>query len=163
MQEYTQGQGSAYDYESKQTAAEEFYDFKNMFLYVGIAVSFVIGLIGVLNFFNAILTGILARKKEFAVLQSIGMTGKQLNTMLIVEGILFAGSAVAVTLVLVILMGPGIGKTLESMFWFFSYRINILPILAVAPFFLLTGVMIPLISYRYVAKRSVVERLREAE
>lgn len=163
MQEYTQGQDSAYDYESKQTAAEEFYDFKNMFLYVGIAVSFVIGLIGVLNFFNAILTGILARKKEFAVLQSIGMTGKQLNTMLIVEGILFAGSAVAVTLVLVILMGPGIGKTLESMFWFFSYRINILPILAVAPFFLLTGVMIPLISYRYVAKRSVVERLREAE
>ena len=134
-----------------------------MFLYVGIAVSFVVGLIGVLNFLNVILTGILARKKEFAVLQSVGMTGRQLNTMLIVEGILFAGSAVAVTLVLVILMGPLIGKALESMFWFFSYRINLIPILAVAPFFLLIGMLMPLISYRYVADRPVVERLREAE
>lgn len=163
MREYTDGEGSAYDYESKQTEAEEFHELRNMFLYVGVAVSFVIGLIGVLNFLNAILTGILARKKEFAVLQSIGMTGKQLNTMLSVEGIFFAGSAVAVTLILVILMGPVIGRALESMFWFFSYHINILPILAVAPFFLLTGVLVPLISYRYVAKHPVVERLREAE
>ena len=163
MREYTEGEGSVYDYESKQTEIEEFRDLRNMFLYVGIAVSFVVGLIGVLNFLNVILTGILARKKEFAVLQSVGMTGRQLNTMLIVEGILFAGSAVAVTLVLVILMGPLIGKALESMFWFFSYRINLIPILAVAPFFLLIGMLMPLISYRYVADRPVVERLREAE
>ena len=42
----------------------------------GGALSFIVGLVGVLNFFNAILTGILARKRELAVLQSIGMTGK---------------------------------------------------------------------------------------
>lgn len=163
MREYTEGEGSVYDYESKQTEVEEFQDLQNMFLYVGIAVSFVVGLIGVLNFLNAILTGILTRKKEFAVLQSVGMTGKQLNAMLMVEGILFAGSAVAVTLVLVILTGPLIGKALEGMFWFFSYRINIVPILAVAPFFLMIGVTLPLISYRYVVNQPVVERLREAE
>ena len=163
MREYTEGEGSEYDYESKQTAAEEFRELRNMFLYVGIAVSFVVGLIGVLNFLNVILTGILARKKEFAVLQSVGMTGKQLNIMLIVEGILFAGSAVVITLILVILMGPLIGKALEGMFWFFSYRINLIPILAVAPFFLMIGVLMPLISCRYVANRPVVERLREAE
>lgn len=163
LREYTEGEGSAYDYESKATYAEEFYDMQNTFLFVGMAVSFVVGLIGVLNFFNAILTGILTRKKEFAVLQSVGMTGKQLNRMLMIEGIIFAGSAVMVTLVLIIAMGPMIGTVLESMFWFFNYRINIVPILAVAPFFLLLGVAIPLVSYKYVAKRSVVERLREAE
>ena len=134
-----------------------------MFLFVGTAVSLVVGLIGVLNFLNAVLTGILTRKKEFAVLQSVGMTGKQLNIMLITEGLLFAGGTVAVTLALVVVMGPLIDRAMEGMFWFFTYRIDIMPILAVAPFFLLLGVLVPLMSYRYVAKRSVVERLREAE
>ena len=39
-----------------------------------------------LNFFNAILTGIIARKREFAVLQSIGMAGKQLKTITLLSG-----------------------------------------------------------------------------
>lgn len=163
LKEYTGGEGSVYDYESKLTRAQEFYDLQNMFLFVGTAVSLVVGLIGVLNFLNAILTGILTRKKEFAVLQSVGMTGKQLNAMLMTEGLLFAGSAVVVTLALITAMGSLIGRTLESMFWFFSYRINLVPILLVTPFFLLLGVAVPLISYHSVAKRPVVERLREAE
>ncbi len=163
LKEYTEGEGSFYDYESRMTRAQEFYELKNMFLFVGTAVSLVVGLIGVLNFLNAILTGILTRRKEFAVLQSVGMTGKQLNIMLITEGVLFAGGAVMVTLATVVVLGPVIGQALEGMFWFFTYRVNIVPILAVAPFFLLLGMLIPLISYCYVAKRSVVERLREAE
>lgn len=163
LKEYTEGEGSFYDYESRMTREQEFYELKIMFLLVGTAVSLVVGLIGVLNFLNAILTGILTRRKEFAVLQSVGMTGKQLNTMLITEGVLFAGGAVMVTLATVIVLGPVIGQALEGMFWFFTYRINIVPILAVTPFFLLLGMLIPLISYCYVAKRSVVERLREAE
>ena len=163
LKEYTEGEGSFYDYESKMTRAKEFYELKNMFLFVGTAVSLVVGLIGVLNFLNAILTGIMTRKKEFAVLQSVGMTGKQLNFMLITEGMLFAGSAIMVTLMVNLVMGPVIGQALEGMFWFFTYRINIMPILVVLPFFLLLGVVVPLASYRYVAKRSVVERLREAE
>ena len=61
-----------------------------MFLMLGGALSFIVGLVGVLNFFNAILTGITVRKREFAVLQSIGMTGKQLKTMLVYEGLLYA-------------------------------------------------------------------------
>ena len=47
---------------------------------LGSALSFIVALVGVLNFFNAILTGIMVRRREFAVLQSIGMTGKQLKT-----------------------------------------------------------------------------------
>ena len=67
-----------------------------MFMMLGSALSFVIGLIGILNFFNAILTGIAVRKREFAMLQSIGMTGKQLKTMLIIEGLLYTLSSVII-------------------------------------------------------------------
>ena len=52
------------------------------------------GLVGVLNFFNAVLTGIITRRREFAVLQSIGMTGGQLKKMLVLEGLLYTLAAV---------------------------------------------------------------------
>ncbi len=163
MQAFAGGDDSEYDYESRKTYEEEFYGFRNMFMMVGSGAALIVGLVGILNFLNAILTSIMTRKREFAVLQSVGMTGKQLNRMLITEGMVFAGSSVLITLVLTILMGPVTGSVLEGMFWFFSYHLTLTPILVVAPVFLLLGAVIPLISYHYVMKRSVVERLREAE
>ncbi len=60
---------------------------ENMFLLVGGVTSLIIGAIGILNFINAMLTSIISRRREFAMLQSIGMTNKQLNKMLILEGV----------------------------------------------------------------------------
>jgi len=154
---------SLYDYESRKTYAEEFYGFRNMFMIGGSGAAFIVGLVGILNFLNTILTGIMARKREFAVLQSVGMTGRQLNRMLITEGMVFAGSSVVITLTVSVLMGPVIGRALEGMFSFFTYHLTVTPILVVAPIFLLLGALIPLLSYRQAVKKSVVERLREAE
>lgn len=154
---------SQYDYESRKSEEEEFNGFRNMFVMVGSGAALIVGMVGILNFLNAILTGIMARKREFAVLQSVGMTGKQLNRMLITEGMVFAGSSIVITLILTILMGPLASSVLEGMFWFFSYHLTVTPIFLVMPVFLIIGAVIPLITYYYVAKRSVVERLREAE
>lgn len=163
MQDFAGGDDSMYDYESRKKEEEDFYGFRNMFVMVGSGAALIVGMVGILNFLNAILTGIMARKREFAVLQSVGMTGRQLNRMLITEGMVFAGSSVVITLILTIVMGPLASSVLEGMFWFFSYHFTVTPILLVAPVFLLIGAVIPLCSYHYVAKRSVVERLREAE
>lgn len=163
MEDFAGGDDSEYDYESRKTYEEEFNGFRDMFMMVGSGAALIVGLVGILNFLNAILTSIITRKREFAVLQSVGMTGKQLNRMLIAEGMVFAGSSVLITLLLTILMGPVTSSVLEGMFWFFSYHLTLTPIFVVAPVFLLLGAAIPLISYHYVMKRSVVERLREAE
>ncbi len=152
-----------FDYESKATYAGEFESFRNMFLMLGGVLSFVIGLVGVLNFLNAILTGILTRRREFAMLQSIGMTGRQLKTMLIWEGLCYALGAVMVSLMLSVVSGPLLSNVLGSMFWFFTYRFTVLPILFLAPIFAVLGIALPLTVYRAVSKYSIVERLREAE
>ena len=55
-------------YESKATVREEFQGFRQMFLLLGSVLCGIIGLVGVLNFFNGIMTGILSRKREFAML-----------------------------------------------------------------------------------------------
>ncbi len=151
------------DYESKATYAAEFDAFRNMFLMLGGVLSFIVGLIGILNFLNAILTSILTRRRELAMLQSIGMTGRQLKAMLIWEGLYYALGALTVSAALSIVAGPLLSNALASVFWFFTYRFTLLPLLLIAPIFTLLGIGVPLSVYHVVSRRSIVERLREAE
>ncbi|MDE7341881.1 MAG: ABC transporter permease [Lachnospiraceae bacterium] len=150
-----------YDYESKQTYIEGFESEKRMFLLCGCVLSFIIGLIGILNFLNVILTNMITRRKEFAVLQSVGMTGRQLKKMLILEGELLTLGSVCFSLLLTVATAPLTADALSSMLWFFSYHFTVMPLLLVAPVFALLGVLVPLISYRHAAGKSIVERLRE--
>jgi putative ABC transport system permease protein len=163
LSELTTVRQTQLDYESKASYAEEFHSFRGMFLLLGGVLSFIIGLVGVLNFLNAVLTGILTRRREFAVLQAVGMTGRQLKSLLIWEGLLYALAAPALSLALTLASGPLLSKALGSMFWFFTYRFTALPIACVAPVFAILGVALPLAVYRVVSRQTVVERLREAE
>ena len=157
----TQNELSSYDFESKATYAAEFEGFRNMFLMLGGVLSFIVGLVGVLNFFNAVLTGIITRKREFAVLQSIGMTGHQLKTMLMIEGSLYTLSAILVTFALNLIFSPLLERGMNQIFWFFSYHFTVTPILIMFPIFLLLGVLIPLVTYHATNKQSIVDRIRE--
>lgn len=47
-------------------------------------------LMGLANYINVTMTGLTQRKKEFAVMESIGMTRKQLRKMLVLEGIFYS-------------------------------------------------------------------------
>ena len=163
LADYTENVNPQFDYESKASYAGEFESFRSMFSLLGGALSFIVALVGVLNFFNAIFTGIMVRRREFAVLQSIGMTGRQLKIMLVYEGLFYALGAVAAALVLAVVFSPLLGGALSSLFWFVTYRFTVAPILAVLPAFALLGVLVPLAVYRSVAKHTIVERLREAE
>lgn len=163
LKEYTENTNPNYDYESKADYQAEFEGFRNMFLLMGFVLSFVIGLVGILNFINAILTGIITRKHEFAMLQSIGMTGKQLKTMLVEEGVLYALGSIVLALILSLILQPIAGMALSQTFWFFSYHLTLAPVLLVAPIFVLLGAVVPLVVYHTVAKQTIVERLRESE
>ena len=163
LAEMTGGASSDLMYESKELVRENFQSFQQMFQLLGGTLCAIVGIVGILNFFNAILTGILSRKREFAMLQSIGMTGKQLKKMLILEGLLYAGATIVVSLILVVAVEPLIGHLLESMFWFFEYHFTVTAVFVAAPFFLTLGVLLPLLVYRNIAKMTIVERLRESE
>ena len=163
LADLTGGDLSEIMYESKATARADFEGFQNMFLMVGGLLCAIIGLVGILNFFNAIMTGILSRKREFAVLQSIGMTNRQLKKMLIYEGLFYALGSSAVALILSVLLYPLLGNLLETMFWFFSAHFTILPVLITIPVFALLGLGIPSVIYHQTSKLSVVDRLRETE
>ena len=160
LSDYTENVNPELDYESKATYAGEFESMRSMFLLLGGALSFIVGLVGVLNFFNAILTGIIARQRELAVLQAVGMTGKQLRAMLICEGLLYALGAAGLALLLTLVLGPVAFRAVEGLFWFFTYRMNLTPFLLIIPLFALLGAGIPALTIRAAQRRTVVERLR---
>lgn len=122
----------------------------------------VAALVGVLNFANALLTSILARRREFAMLQAVGMTGRQLRRMLVTEGLLYAALAGAAALVLCLLAGAA-ARTLQDTLWFFTYRFSLLPLAVTLPCFAALGALLPPAFYHAAARRSLVERLRQAE
>ena len=161
LADYTENVNTQFDYESKTTYAGEFESTRSMFLLLGGALSFIVGLVGVLNFFNAILTGITARRRELAVLQSIGMTARQLRTMLALEGLFYTVGAALLALALIVVTAPFVGPALNRLIWFFTYRFTIWPIAVVLPLFGMLGILIPVLSCRAAQRYSVVERLRQ--
>ena len=161
LQKLTAGDTSTLMYESKASVRREFTRFKNMFLICGGALCAIIGLVGILNFFNAIMTGILSRKREFAVLQSVGMTNRQLKNMLVYEGLFYAVGSIIASLILSVAISPMLGNVMSDMFWFVSYHFTIMPVIVMIPVFLLLGWLIPAVLYHAGKRQSIVENLRE--
>lgn len=163
LQDYTNKIEPQMDYESKRKFVDEFKSLQNMFLLVGGTLSFIIGIIGILNFINAILTSIISRRREFAMLQSIGMTNKQLNRMLILEGLFYALATIVNSILFSSLLSIVVVRPIGSSLWFYNYKFVILPILIISPILLLVSIFVPCVSYISVKKQTIVERLREAE
>lgn len=161
LADYTENVNPDLNYESTKNFVDEFNGFRNMFALLGGTLAAIIAVIGVLNVFNAILTGITSRRRELAMLQSIGMTAKQLRRMLVVEGLLYTLGAVALAAVLVLAISPFAGEAVGGLFFWFSYRPTYWPLAVAAPVFAAVGVLIPLASVHRMQRNSVVDRLRE--
>lgn len=163
LREYTEKKEPSFDYESKKSYTSEFSGLRNMFLFMGSALSFVIGIIGILNFVNSIVTSVLSRKREIAVLQAVGMTGKQLKQLLIMEGCAYGMGAILIAFTLNLILAPVLSNTLSTVLWFYTYHFTMAPILCMVPIFLIMGVLIPLIADKGLRGQSLVKRIREAE
>lgn len=162
LQAYTESGNSELTYASRQTYLDEFEDLVSMFWIVGGALAFILALIGVLNFINAVVTGILTRKQEFAMMEAVGMTRKQLRGVLITEGIGYA----VLTILFSVTVGSGICallvKAAAGSIWFFSFHFSLLPILLCIPVLLIVSVLVPFFAYQ-LNGASIVERLKVME
>ena len=161
LADYTENVNPDLNYESTKFFVEEFNGFRNMFALLGGTLAAIIAVVGVLNVFNAILTGITARRRELAMLQSIGMTAKQLRGMLVIEGLLYTLGAVVIAALLTLAVSPLAGEAVSDLFFWFSYRPTYWPLAVAAPVFAAVGVLIPLASVHRMQRNSVVDRLRE--
>ena len=132
-----------------------------MITIIGMSGVFIIGLIGFLNFINTMVTNIMSRNQEFAMLEAVGMTKKQLKKMLVLEGMYYGVIITFVNLTLGSLstfLGFNIMKLRYSVY---TYPIEALAICTVLV--LLVSVTVPLIVYKIISKESIVDRIRVSE
>ena len=126
----------------------------------------VFALVGLINFTNLVMTNIVTRRHEFATMQSIGMTNRQLRKMMISESfsyVLLAG-------IVGTLAAAALGMTLLRAFvengptsMMMTFQITLLPALIMLILFLALAFIVPVVALRLFNNRSVVERLRVNE
>lgn len=150
-------------YISKASIAKEFSGLKNMYAMIGGMLAFILALIGILNFVNTMAASILSRKQEFAALEAVGMTGKQLKTMLCTEGIYYATGTMVIAVLVSVILNLTVLRGLENTFFFFKNHFTLLPlVLCIVPL-LLVVLAVPVLGYHNIRRQSVVERMREGE
>ncbi len=160
LSSYTTNQNPDLSYISRETLKVEFAGLQRTYLALGGAMSFILTLIGILNFINAVVASIIARRRELAMLQSVGMTGKQLRGTLFYEGVYYT----ALTAVFTLTAGLGIGRLIvqgiAGQVWFFRQSFTAMPsIYCAIPLFVICA-LVPLVCHKRLTKESLVERLR---
>lgn len=139
---------------------------KNVVLLIGGVIGAIFALVGLINFINLVMTNIITRRHEFATMQSIGMTKKQLRKMIISESfsyVLLAG-------IVGTLAAGALGMTLVKAFvqngptsLMMTFQMTLLPVLIMLALFLVLAFIVPVVALRLFNNRSVVERLRVNE
>lgn len=157
------GGNDAIDFRSRSDYLEEMAGQNRQFALIGFTLCAVVLMIGVLNYVNTIITNIMARKQELAMLQSIGMTGRQMKKLLILECLSYLGCSLLVFVTAGYALSAWLVSSFAEASAAYTYQFTILPLLiAFVPLFLL-GIITPLAAAGSLGKESLIERLREAE
>ncbi|WP_316549032.1 FtsX-like permease family protein [Paenibacillus sp.] len=148
---------------SREDYKAEMQGFIRIFQMIGYSLSLVIGLIGILNYINTVITGMWSRRSEFAIMESVGMTRKQLKTMLVLESLY----SVALTSLIVGTAGMGltylVAKGVADGMAFTDFRMSPLPMGCMVTLLIAMALIVTLSSYRRMSRATIVERLREAQ
>ena len=151
------------NFTSKSTLTRHYQEQTRANTVLGFAVSFIIALIGILNFVNSMATAIVSRQKEFAMIQSIGMTKRQLRNMLMCEGMYYAGSTLLASCLLgALAVAVGV-RMMVSGDWTATFHFTLMPLVICTPVLIILAIVIPYICFRNLEKQSIVERLRAAD
>lgn len=152
--------GKDYSYESRIEMKREVEKAQGNMMEIGIAIALILALIGIMNYVNTFVGNIRSRRVEIAVLESIGMTGRQVKKMLILEGLLYAGGAWVITGI----AGTAVTyKIYQSMNYAGTgFVIPAVPCACAAVISLLICVSVPAAAYRDIERKGIVDYIKTA-
>ncbi|MCR4713027.1 MAG: FtsX-like permease family protein [Treponemataceae bacterium] len=161
IKSYTNVVDTSLDYSSKGKTENEYKSFATMVGIIGTVISVILGLIGVINFSNTIVTSIIARSRELAMLEAVGMTGKQQTKRLMKEGFVYFIWTFAVSVVFASVLSCTVVRLLVNSLFMFSWKFSLTPLFVCSPVICALVLVIPVAAHKVMRKKSVVERLRE--
>ena len=122
----------------------------------------VVGFIGFMNMANTMIMHITTKKQEYGVLQAVGMTNKQLNLCLQLQGLIFTVGTICVALIVGLPLGYAIFSYAKhnGIFGMNVYHVPITPILAMILLVSLLQIVLSLVLSSNLKKETLVERIR---
>ena len=160
IKEYTTSENPGMAYISKETEVKEYKSLSDTIGMVGVVLSIILGLIGLMNFANTMVTSIIVRSRELAMLEAVGMTGNQQRKMLMKEGFTYFLWTTVVSVVISSIMNVTVIRFLAEELGMFVWRFTLMPLACALPLIMVLIIIIPVIAYNRLSKRSVIDRLR---
>lgn len=145
---------------------DEAYSFaeKQMLLVKVMAYSFLalIGTICFLNMANTMIMNVITRKREFGILQAVGMSNGQLGKMLQLEGIFFTIGSILISLVIGLPAGYGafLYSKNEGFFGISTYHFPVAEVLIMVSVLLIMQIVLSFVLSKNVKKESIIDRIR---
>lgn len=159
------GENTSVAYTSTKLLQEQLASNRNIVLLVGGMIGVILAFAGLINFTNMMVTNIITRRHEFAAMQSIGMTNRQLRRLIMDEGLYYAVGADVIGGLLAVILGITVLKNVlnSPSMWYFTLRFTLVPALFIAVIYLILAAVIPVVVLHFFNKGSVVERLRTVQ
>jgi len=118
----------------------------------------------ILSMMNTLITNIVTRKQELAMLESIGMSKVQIRRMLLGESLLLVLATVGVTVTIGTLCGYILSNVLYNMGAFYmAFKFPVSFALIYAGILIIVPLLITFVSMQSFSKEALVERLRGME
>lgn len=159
------GENTSVAYTSTNLLQEQLASNRNIVLLVGGMIGVILAFAGLINFTNMMVTNIITRRHEFAAMQSIGMTNRQLRRLIMDEGLYYAAGADVIGGLLVAVLGMTVLKNVlnSPSMWYFTLCFTLVPAFFIAVIYLILAAVIPVVVLHFFNKGSVVERLRTVQ
>jgi putative ABC transport system permease protein len=113
-----------------------------------------------MNFANTMVTSIIVRSRELAMLEAVGMTGGQQKNKLMKEGFTYFLWTMLVSVVISSILNVTAIRMIADGLGMFVWKFTLMPLVICLPFILIMIIIIPVIAHNRLSKRSVIDRLR---
>lgn len=147
-------------YTSRQTVINDNKSFGQLFAISGVIIAVILGIIGIMNFGNTMIATIIARSRELAILEAVGMTVKQQKKSLRKDGMRYFVYTSVLTILLSSIINVTAVKTFVNNLPMFSWHFSLTALMICLPLMLIVILIIPAAAYRRLSRISVVDRLR---
>ena len=133
-----------------------------MINYLGTVMSLILFTIGIMNFINTMVVNVITRKREIAVLESVGMTKKQVKQMLAYEGFYYAFYVTALVLSAGTAVYIGAYKIFKKYVDYIMFSYPFISLLVLEIIIFVICIYIPILSYKTITDESAINQLRNS-
>lgn len=130
---------------------------------LGTGLSVILLLVGVMNFVNTMAVNVSTRRYELAILESVGMTKRQIRRMLSIEGCCYGGVSLALAATVGTVLYAALYRVFSQAAPYAVFCYPFVPLALAAGLVLPICFLVPVWTYKAEARLPVVERLRSPD